>query len=515
MGFGMTPATNWPVPTPDDFPEFIQFQADGTNLGGPDADTVNFSTGLTATRGEGESANVVTVIADGGGVGGDWPWIDVLLDHDGDFLAAMEAGIATGGSFSLFFRLKPGYSTYDVTGPVQDSGRGKAQVLFPSKHVLDDKQITVALIGEVAPPPIFSVVGGTSTPDQHVIIESSLESDGAAILGGWGPAGSYLDYTFVNVVIKNIAFRLPSNTNMTAVDLSHVCACDVDQVVVDASEYFVDDMVEPTHASSYGIKFPGRANGANTRVGLLGIIGYYTGFQTSEHFTGENIGVFGCIFPCEFTEADHASIIDRLDVVHCQHGPKWSGSHYLSILQHNIEKAQNSAPLWTQSVDDLYDPTNLGLGELVWHVVTGFTGVTHTYTKNGGKNIAVRELGNGADMSTWTAAQAAVSDETTALTAGAGKLAFRHVGRRYVREVRASLVSAQVSGSILTIDINVGGVSILSTKLTIDNGELTSTTAATAAVIIAGTMIPDDGLITIDIDQVGDGTAAGLKVTII
>lgn len=69
MGFGMTPATGWPVPTPDDFPEFIQFQADGTNLGGPDADTVNFSTGLTATRGEGENANVVTVTASGGSGG--------------------------------------------------------------------------------------------------------------------------------------------------------------------------------------------------------------------------------------------------------------------------------------------------------------------------------------------------------------------------------------------------------------------------------------------------------------
>jgi hypothetical protein len=61
MGFGMTPATNWPVPTPDDFPTFIQFQEDGVNLGGPDADTVNFTGNVSVTRGEGESANVITV----------------------------------------------------------------------------------------------------------------------------------------------------------------------------------------------------------------------------------------------------------------------------------------------------------------------------------------------------------------------------------------------------------------------------------------------------------------------
>jgi hypothetical protein len=67
MSFGMTPATNWPVPTSDGFPEFIQFQFNGVNLGGPDADTVNFVAGgsgqpFSVTRGEGENANVITVV---------------------------------------------------------------------------------------------------------------------------------------------------------------------------------------------------------------------------------------------------------------------------------------------------------------------------------------------------------------------------------------------------------------------------------------------------------------------
>ena len=80
--------------------------------------------------------------------------------------------------------------------------------------------------------------------------------------------------------------------------------------------------------------------------------------------------------------------------------------------------------------------------------------------------------------------------------------------------VRASLTTAQTSGSIFTVDINEGGSSILSTKLTIDNTEKTSTTAATAAVI-SDTALANDAEITIDIDQVGDGTATGLKVYLI
>lgn len=108
----------------------------------------------------------------------------------------------------------------------------------------------------------------------------------------------------------------------------------------------------------------------------------------------------------------------------------------------------------------------------------------------------------------------ACSDETTALTAGAGKVTFRAPYAMTLTGVRASLTTAQAGGSIFTIDINEGGASILSTKLTIDNGEKTSTTAATAAVI-SDAAIADDAEITVDIDQIGDGTAKGLKVWLI
>lgn len=69
MDFSLSPAVGVPARARDDFPQFIQFQADGANLGSRDADTVNFSTGLTATRGTGANANKVTLTASGGGGG--------------------------------------------------------------------------------------------------------------------------------------------------------------------------------------------------------------------------------------------------------------------------------------------------------------------------------------------------------------------------------------------------------------------------------------------------------------
>ena len=108
----------------------------------------------------------------------------------------------------------------------------------------------------------------------------------------------------------------------------------------------------------------------------------------------------------------------------------------------------------------------------------------------------------------------AASDETTALAAGAAKVTFRMPYAFTLTGVRCSLTTAQTSGSIFTVDINDSGTTILSTKLTIDNTEKTSTTAATAPVI-SDTSLADDTEITIDIDQVGDGTAKGLKVVLI
>lgn len=110
----------------------------------------------------------------------------------------------------------------------------------------------------------------------------------------------------------------------------------------------------------------------------------------------------------------------------------------------------------------------------------------------------------------------AASDETTAITVGTAKVKFINpfAGVFNVTGVVASLSTAQTSGSIFTVDINEGGTSILSTKLTIDNTETNSSTAATQPVI-SDTSIAAYAEFSIDVDQIGDGTAKGLKVYIL
>lgn len=102
-----------------------------------------------------------------------------------------------------------------------------------------------------------------------------------------------------------------------------------------------------------------------------------------------------------------------------------------------------------------------------------------------------------------------VVSESTTLTTGTAKRTFRMPFAFTLTGVRASVSTVSSSG-LPTVDINEGGTTILSTKLTIDANEYTSTTAVTAAVI-SDSSLADDAEMTIDIDVAGTG-AKGLKV---
>jgi hypothetical protein len=136
---------------------------------------------------------------------------------------------------------------------------------------------------------------------------------------------------------------------------------------------------------------------------------------------------------------------------------------------------------------------------------------------NKNKSIAGAELDTLVDLLYDVAAAEtlalAVTDETTALTApDNGKVTFQMPYAFKLTEVRATLTTAGTTSGATTIDINNGGTSILSTKLTVDFGEKTSTSAAAKA-IISSPELKEGDEITIDIDAVSGGaTEAGLKV---
>lgn len=90
MPFSLTPVSGFPPQTPDEFPNFIQFQEDGLNLGLPDADTLNVTGNASLTRGTGENSNVVTLnvastsTGGAGGGGSDTPTLVLALAGTAD-----------------------------------------------------------------------------------------------------------------------------------------------------------------------------------------------------------------------------------------------------------------------------------------------------------------------------------------------------------------------------------------------------------------------------------------------
>ena len=113
----------------------------------------------------------------------------------------------------------------------------------------------------------------------------------------------------------------------------------------------------------------------------------------------------------------------------------------------------------------------------------------------------------------------ACGDETTAIDATGQKLSFRmpcsmtlNAG---IAGVTGSLVTAGTGVNLFTVDIKESGTTILSTLLTFDATETTTTTAATP-VVISDVNLADDAIITVDVDQLDSGgVAAGLKISLI
>lgn len=146
--------------------------------------------------------------------------------------------------------------------------------------------------------------------------------------------------------------------------------------------------------------------------------------------------------------------------------------------------------------------------------VSGLTGAEVTTVEQGGVQVQVTMQQIAELARPRESIIIACSDETTALTAGVAKVTFHMPYNFYVDEAFAGLTTVQTSGSTFTVDINDGAASILSTKITIDNTEETSLTAATPPVISDQTLLKG-AKITVDIDAIGDGTAKGLKAYII
>ena len=106
----------------------------------------------------------------------------------------------------------------------------------------------------------------------------------------------------------------------------------------------------------------------------------------------------------------------------------------------------------------------------------------------------------------------AFGDETTAITTGTAKATFHMPDfATTLTDVAVGLTTAG-TGSVITVDLNEAGVSVLSTKVTVDATEKHSSDATTAPVI-SDSALAANALMSVDLDAVDSGgVGAGPKI---
>lgn len=351
-----------------------RYDADGSN-----GAWVNVASGTGGTAADPRIFNV----KDYGALG------DGSTDDTAEIQAAIDAAEAAGGGVVFF----PA-GVYVVGGALQDTGRSNAQLLLPRIDT-SDEQITIVLRGESPPTQVPFVIGAAVVPDGGSIIKGTLNAGaGGALLGAWGPSGSYQDFSLLNVGIENLVFRMPSNPVLTAVNLSHVTAVQLQSVMVDTGNYDVSTVTEPSTTTSYGVRLPDNNNGAWTVVRDANVIGFYYGWGIGEHTNGDGMGAWACKYAANVIGlAHHATHIKRMLVVHCENGLTFTGGiHPIEIEQLDIEHWSASPSRWYDPISDVVDASNYGKGHITWHAVLSGTGSHNSFVVSGGSGLYTRRL---------------------------------------------------------------------------------------------------------------------------
>lgn len=256
--------------------------------------------------------------------------------------------------------------------------------------------ITVEIVGESEPTPIFGTIGSCHLLNNGTIVKSLSETGPAVISARSSPNALYGGFSAVRVVIKNLDVRTYDDPGIGGIDLYHALQCKLENVFVNTGVYNVQAS-KPTHGTS-GLVTPACNNAALTVLRNVVVTGYHTGIQVNEHTDGDNIVVASNINGLEFLQAHHASRFARVGTYRNSHHVTVSGRHGFSIAQMNTEQPgqgqTNAGNAWQTLVSDINDPENLGIADINYWVVIGNVGARDVFTRIGGASIRARRIGS-------------------------------------------------------------------------------------------------------------------------
>jgi len=272
--------------------------------------------------------------------------------------------------------------------------RGKIVIPAVSKPI--QSWITVEIVGESEPTPVFGTIGSFPLLSNGTIVKSLSQAGGSVISASSSLNSLYDGFSAVNVVIRNLDIRTYDDPGIGGIDLHYALQCSIENVFINTGVYNVQAS-KPSHRTS-GLVTPACNNAALTIVRNVVVTGYHTGILVNEHTDGDNINLASNINGLEFVSANHASRFGRVSAQRCTYDITVTGKHGFSIEQLDIEIAgkgqTDKANEWQETAYNIFDPKNLGTADINYWVVEGNVGATESFTRKGGVSIQCRRIGS-------------------------------------------------------------------------------------------------------------------------
>jgi len=288
----------------------------------------------------------------------------------------------------------------------------RGRIVIPPVSKPIPSWITVEIIGEGEPTPVFGTVRNYPL-QKHGTILKCLAKSGSAVISADNATHTtaiYGVFSAVYVVLRNLDVRTYDNPGIGGIDLKYAMQCKVENVFINTDVYSVQAS-KPTHGTS-GLITPARDNAALTILRNVVVTGYHTGILVNEHTDGDNINLACVVNGLEFAEAHHASRFGRVGAQRCTHNISVTGRHGFAIEQLDMEIAfeggekrgqTNRSNEWQATKYNIDDPKNLGIADINYWVVEGNVGATEKFTRNGGASIKARRIGSAPAENTQSA----------------------------------------------------------------------------------------------------------------
>jgi hypothetical protein len=268
----------------------------------------------------------------------------------------------------------------------------RGRIIIPGTQ----KWITVEIVGESEPTPIYGTIGSFPYENNGTIVKCLEESGPAVISASNTPEKLYMQFSGINVVLRNLDVRTYDNPGISGVDLENAAQCKIEHVFINTDIYNVQAS-QPTHGTS-GLVTPACNNAALTILRDVVVTGYHTGILVNEHTDADNINLASNVNGLEFAFAHHASRFGRVGAQRCTNSVSVTGKHGFSIEQLDIEIAgagqTDENNKWQATEYNVNDPGNLGIADINYWIVEGNIGATEKFTRNGGVSILARRIGS-------------------------------------------------------------------------------------------------------------------------